>query len=103
MDSLEREIHDDDANRDIHLTTVCPSCMSTGMFQTFTSKFAWLLPVLNAEQVAECILEAVLTNQRFAAIPPVTLFFHRLSYLLPAKVNHLVQNYLNYGVKPHRS
>ena len=102
MDSLEREIHDKGANRDIHLTTVCPTCMSTGMFQTFTSKLSWLLPVLNAEQVAESIIEAILTNQKFAAIPPITLLFHRISYLLPSKVNVLVQDYLDYGVKPHK-
>ena len=103
MDSLEREIHDQGANKDIHLTTICPTCMSTGMFQTFTSRFSWLLPVLNAEQVADCIVDAVLANKSFAAIPPITLLFHRLSYLLPSKVNLLVQDYLNYGVRPHKA
>lgn len=102
MDSLEREIHDGGANKDIHLTTICPTCMSTGMFQTFTSRFSWLLPILDAKQVAERIVEAVLGNEQFAAIPSITLLFHRISYLVPAKVNLLVQDYLNYGVKPHK-
>lgn len=102
MESLEREIHDKGANKDIHLTTICPTCMSTGMFKSFTSKFDWLLPILDAEQVANRILEAILTNETFAAIPGITLFFHRLSYLLPSKVNYLVQDYLDYGVKPHK-
>lgn len=102
MDSLENEIHDGcDKNKDIHFTTVCPSCMSTGMFQTFTSRFDWLLPVLNAEQVAACIMDAILTNKSRVVIPPITLLFHRLSYILPNKVRSLVVDYLDYGVKPH--
>lgn len=103
MDSLEREIHDGGTNPNIHLTTICPSCMSTGMFQTFTSRLSWLLPVLDAQQVAEATVETVLTNKTFAAFPLITLFLYRLSYLLPSKVSHLVQEYLDYGVKPHTS
>lgn len=103
MDSLEREIHDRGANKDVHVTTICPSCMSTGMFETFTSRFSWLLPILDAGQVADCIVDAVLTNKSLAAIPPITLFFHRLSYLMPTKVSLLVQDYLDYGVQPHKA
>ena len=101
MDSLEREIHDMGANKDIHLTTVCPTCMSTGMFKTFTSRFDWLLPILTASQVASAIVDAVLTNKTFIAVPFLTLFLHRLSSFIPKKVNYLVQDYLDYGVKPH--
>lgn len=101
MDSLEREIHDKGANKDIHLTTICPSCISTGMFQTFRSRFSWLLPILDAQMVASYILDAVLTNKSFIAVPPITLFFHRLSSAVPTKANYLVQEYLDYGVKPH--
>lgn len=102
MDSLEREIHDQGANQDIHLTTICPSCISTGMFQTFTTRFSWLLPVLNARDVADRIVDAVLKNKTFVALPPITLMFHRISNAIPAKVNELVQAYLDYGVKPHQ-
>lgn len=101
MESLDREIHVDDGNDDIHLTTICPVSMSTGMFQTFTSRFSWLLPVLKADQVADQILDSVLTNRRLVAIPHITLMMHRLSSLIPTKVNYLVQDFLDYGVKPH--
>lgn len=101
MEALECEIHHGGDNENIHFTTVCPSCMSTGMFKTFTSRFSRLLPVLNAEQVASCIVEAILTNKTRVVIPPITLLFHRLSYLIPNRVSCLVQDYLDYGVKPH--
>lgn len=79
MESLEKEIHDRGANEGVKFTTVCPSSMSTGMFQTFTSRFNWLLPVLTADSVAQSIIEAVLTNRTFIAVPAITLFFHRIS------------------------
>lgn len=79
MESLEKEIHHGGANENVHLTTICPSSMSTGMFQTFTSRFSWLLPVLKADQVAEQIVESILTNKTFIAIPQITLIMHRLS------------------------
>ena len=101
MDSLEREIHDMGSNPDIHLTTVCPSCISTGMFKTFRSRFDWFLSVLNAQDVAREIVTAVRTNKSFVAIPSITLLLYRVSSILPAKVNYLVQDYLDYGVKSH--
>lgn len=79
MEALENELHDDDSNKNIHLTTVCPSCMSTGMFQTFTSRLNWLLPVLRADEVADRIVDAVLTNKKFIVVPLITLWMHRLS------------------------
>lgn len=102
MESLENELHDDGSNPNINLTTVCPSCMSTGMFQTFTTRLNWLLPVLRADEVADCIIEAVLKNKKFIALPLITLWMHRMSNLVPVKASQLVQQYLDYGVKPHR-
>lgn len=79
MESLDKEIHDRGANEGVNLTTVCPSSMSTGMFQTFTSRFSWLLPVLTADSVAQSIIEAVLTDKTFVVLPAITLIFHRIS------------------------
>jgi len=101
MEALECELHDGDANPGIHLTTVCPSCMSTGMFKSFTSRFDWLLPVLKPEEVAASTIDAILTNKTRVVVPPITLYFHRLSYIIPNKVRLLIQDYLDYGVKPH--
>lgn len=79
MDGLDKEVHDGDKNPGIYFTTACPVSMSTGMFQTFTSRFNWLLPILNAGQVADSIIQAILTNQKVAVIPPIALFFHKLA------------------------
>lgn len=79
MDALDKEFHEGDKNPGIHFTTACPVSMSTGMFRTFTSRFDWLLPVMNAGQVADDIVTAILTNKKVTVIPPVALFFHRLT------------------------
>lgn len=79
MDAIDKEVHENDKNRGIHFTTACPVSMSTGMFQTFTSRFDWILPVMNPGQVADDIVTAILTNKKIAVIPPVALFFHKLA------------------------
>lgn len=79
MEALDKEIHDCRANENIHLTTVCPVSISTGMFKTFTSRFTKILPVLTAPQVADSVIDGVLTNKTFVVVPKLTLFFHRLS------------------------
>ena len=79
MDALTKELHDKGANQNVHLTTVCPACMSTGMFQNFTTRFSWLLPVLNAELVAKATVQAVLTNKPLAVVPTTAMFFSQLA------------------------
>lgn len=103
MDALDKELHDGGLNANVNLTTVCPSSMSTGMFQTFTSRFSWLLPVLSAEQVASRVVDAVKCNEAFIVLPPMSLLFYRLSFIIPPKVTQVVQEYLDYGVQPHKA
>lgn len=102
MESLDYELHDENSNSNINLTTVCPISMSTGMFQTFTSRLNWLLPVLRADEVADCVIDAVLRNKKRIVVPAIALWLHRMTNLIPVKVNRLLQQYLDYGVKPHR-
>lgn len=79
MEALDKEIHDRGSNKNIHLTTVCPVSISTGMFKTFTSRFTGILPVLEAKEVAYEIVDGILKNRTFIVVPPLALFFHRLS------------------------
>lgn len=79
MESLDKEIHDCGANENVHLTTVCPVSISTGMFKTFTSRFSKILPVLTAPEVAGSVIDGVLTDRKFVVLPSLALFFHRLS------------------------
>lgn len=103
MESLDIELHHKGANDNLHLTTICPASMSTGMFQTFTSRFSWFLPVLKADQVATIIIDGVLRNRTLVVIPKLTHILLRLSFLVPDKVRVAVQDFLDYGVKPHRA
>lgn len=101
MEALDMEIHDKGENENIHLTTACPASMSTGMFQSHTTRLSWILPILKANQVAAHIIDAILENRELVVIPRSALHMHRLSFILPKKVKVCVQEYLDYGVKPH--
>lgn len=57
------------ANENVHFTTILSASMSTGMFQTLTSRYHWLLPVLNAEDVSLANMDAVLTTRIYNYIP----------------------------------
>lgn len=102
MEALDIELHDGGANKNIHLTTICPASMSTGMFQTLTTRFNWILPVLKADQVANEIIDAILLNKTIVVIPRIALIMHRISLYVPKQVRVLMREYLDYGVKPHK-
>jgi len=101
MEALEKEVHEGGANKGIRFTTVCPASMTTGMFQTLTSRFSWLMPILNADHVADETMDAVLTNKPFVTVPPVMFYLYQLSKIIPLKAGRLIQDYLDYGVRPH--
>lgn len=102
MEALDIELHDGGANENLHVTTICPASMSTGMFQTLTTRFNWLLPVLEADQVASEIIDAILLNKSVVVIPRIALIMHRISLYVPKQVRILMREYFDYGVKPHK-
>lgn len=53
----------------IQTTVVCPFYVRTGMFEGVRTRFAWLLPLLETEQVVERILRAVRRNRRRVLMP----------------------------------
>lgn len=57
------------AGHEIKTTLVCPYYVSTGMFDGVKTRFAWLLPILEPEYVAEKIVRAILKNRRRLLMP----------------------------------
>ncbi|XP_037595646.1 short-chain dehydrogenase/reductase family 16C member 6-like isoform X1 [Cebus imitator] len=58
----------------ITTTIVCPCFINTGMFQGCTTKYPFLLPILEQEYVAKEILNAILEEQVF-------LMIHKFLYI----------------------
>lgn len=50
-------------------TVVCPYYVNTGMFAGVKTRFPWLLPILEPEQVAERVVQAVVKGRRRVLMP----------------------------------
>ncbi|VDD85610.1 unnamed protein product [Enterobius vermicularis] len=67
----------------VHVTTVCPFFISTGMFHGAATKSPNLLPIMSPEYVVEQVLEAVLTDKELILMPRFcyfAVFLARLVY-----------------------
>lgn len=62
----------------IHTTLVAPFYINTGMFDGVKTRFSWLLPILEPEEVADRIVRAIERRKRRLIMPP----FVYLVYLL---------------------
>jgi all-trans-retinol dehydrogenase (NAD+) len=56
----------------VRTTVVCPYYIDTGMFRGVRSRFPWLLPILNENDVAERIVAAIRHDKRRLIMPLLT-------------------------------
>lgn len=57
----------------VRTTVVCPYYTDTGMFSGATTRFSWLLPILEPEYVADRIIKAIRRNRRRVVLPRFAL------------------------------
>ncbi len=71
-ESLRVELHRL-GHRHIHTTVVCPYFINTGMFKGVKTRFPFLLPIMEPDEVASKIVGAVEKNQARLIMPPFVL------------------------------
>ncbi|KAI1300213.1 Epidermal retinol dehydrogenase 2 [Halotydeus destructor] len=101
MSALEREVHANNQNRHIFLTTICPLVIGTGMFKGPQSRFPSLFPVSTPQYVATKIIDAIKENRTLITIPETGGIMHRLGQIVPVKVRDISQEFFHYGVEAH--
>ena len=69
----------------IHTTIVCPYFIKSDMFAGVKTRFSFLLPILNAEDVSERIVNAIARKKRRLLMPPL-VYSTWLLRLLPVDV-----------------
>ncbi len=62
-----------DGNGFIRTTVVCPYYIDTGMFEGVKTRFPWLLPILQPDEVADKVITAVQKNRERVLLPPSVL------------------------------
>lgn len=76
----------------VHVTTVCPSYIATGMFEGV--KAPWLAPLLEPTEVAKAVVAAVETNEAFVITPALVRLTPVLKWLLPTWLFDSASSYL---------
>ena len=90
-ESLRLELKEQGHN--IHTTVVCPYYIATGMFRGVKTRFSWLLPILEPENVADRIVKAIRNNRQRLIMPRfITMIF--LTRLLPPRLFDAVLGFL---------
>lgn len=80
-DSMRIELHD--SGKDVHVTTVAPYYINTGMFDGVQSP---IFPILKPEPTARRILRAIECNQDFCGIPWSFHFIRFMQGIMPTKL-----------------
>ncbi len=75
-------------SKDMHVTTVTPSYIDTGMFAGVKAPF--LTPILDPEEISEAIVQAILTNKILLRKPAVVHLLPILRGILPTRLFDLI-------------
>ena len=78
----------------VRTTLVCPYVINTGMFQGAKTRFPKLLDLLEPENVAQKIFEAILTNQDLLLLPRALYLFYYLRGVLPVFVRSKIEVFM---------
>ena len=76
--------------RDIRTTVVCPYFINTGMFRGVKTRFPFLLPIMEPDDVASQIVGAIEKNKARLIMPPFVLSLFPTRLLPPALFDHVV-------------
>uniref|UniRef100_A0A914W999 Short-chain dehydrogenase/reductase 3 n=1 Tax=Plectus sambesii TaxID=2011161 RepID=A0A914W999_9BILA len=82
MESLDIELHNRNVSG-INLTTVCPYYLNTALFKGIKTNYHCLLPILDADYVAERVINAIQLNKDFIYLPRMLYFLLGLKGVLP--------------------
>lgn len=83
-ESLRIELEQYYSGKDLHVTTITPSYINTGMFAGVKAPI--LVPILEPEDICEKIIRAVEKNKIFVRAPFMVKFIPLLKGLLPTRI-----------------
>lgn len=89
-DSLRMEL--ESIEGDLHVTTVCPSYIKTGMFEGVKAPF--LFPLLEPEDITDQIIQAVKKNKIFLLAPDFLNLIPFLKGVLPTRLFDIAADFL---------
>ena len=85
----------------LKMTTVYPITINTGLAKRSYTRFPHLLPVLNADEAAQEIIEGIQHNQRKIYLPGQLEGMFCINHVLPNKVSDALKTFIGVGVYPN--
>lgn len=95
------EVVDKGQTEALHVTTVYPFTIDTGLAKRPISRFPLLFPTTSAHDCAQTIIEGVQRNKRTIFIPKRMELLFALQGIVPYNVKIAVMNFCGVGVLPH--
>jgi len=77
----------------VHVTTICPFYVNTGMFNGIKCKSPWWFPILEQDYAVGRIVEAVLTNAENLVMPKTCNLVLLLKGILPSRALWILADY----------
>ncbi len=77
-------------HRNVRTTVVCPYFINTGMFRGVKTRFPFLLPIMEPDDVAGRIVAAIEHNKERLILPPFVLTLYPTRLLPPALFDRVV-------------
>lgn len=101
MEALHLELRQENPHHNIHLMTVSPFIVDTGMVKGAKVRFPGLLNVVSAEKAAEIIISQMRRNATIVFIPAIYYYIHNFVRLLPSQVQVLIMDFIDTGIDIH--
>uniref|UniRef100_A0A7E4ZXI5 Estradiol 17-beta-dehydrogenase 11 n=1 Tax=Panagrellus redivivus TaxID=6233 RepID=A0A7E4ZXI5_PANRE len=80
--------------KNIHVTTICPYYINTGMFDGVSTQCPNVLPIMEPSFVVSRTIEAILTNQQELYLPRFCYFIHSLVGFLPYRATQAIATFM---------
>jgi len=93
-EALKYELQNYNSSNNIHILSVTPFFIDTGMFRGVNTRFHHLLPILSTSYVSKKIIESIQCRDYWLALPRIIYFVPLLRSILPTIIFDYIANIL---------
>ena len=101
MEGLHLELRQKNPDHRVHLMTVAPFVVDTGMVQGSIIRFPGLVNVVNSDRAAQIIIANMRRREAVVFIPRIYFYIMNLMRILPLRVQLLMTDFIDMGVEIH--
>ena len=101
MEGLHLELRQKNPEHQVHLMTVAPFVVDTGMIQGSIIRFPGLVNVVSSKRAAQIIIANMRRREAVVFIPRIYFYIMNLMRILPLRIQMLMTDFIDMGVEIH--